>query len=85
MQLRNLNFTIHAFRQDAVKAKQAYQLATEGYLNYARQNTATQGNIYLDLFTDRRLKTYQNEAWFQEALNLEKAKYDALKEQYPRS
>ena len=81
----NLNFTIHAYNQDAIKAKQAYQLATAGYLDYLKQNAEIPGNIYLNLFTDRRLKAYQNETWFQEALTLEKGKYDALLGQYPRA
>ncbi len=81
----NLNFTIHSFNQDSIKAKQAYRLATEAYLDYAKQNTAVQGNLYLDLFTDRRLQTYQSETWFQKALILEKEKYDNLEGEYPRA
>ena len=55
------------------------------YLKNIQRNTDNQGNMYLDLFTDRRLKEYQQEAWFQEALDFEKGKYDALLRQYPRA
>ncbi len=82
----NINFTIHSFYQNTVAAAKAYQLATSEYLDYAQQAaTPPQGNIYLDLFTDRRLQVYQAEAWFQVALTFEKEKYDYLAREYPRA
>ena len=82
----NLNFTIHAFYQDSVKAEKAYQLATEGHLkDLTQEKTPPLDNLYLDLYTNRRLKKYQAYDWFQEALTLEKEKYDYLAREYPRA
>lgn len=82
----NIHFTIHSFYQDTTAAAKAYQTATLEYLKYAQQETnPPQGNIYLDLFTDRRLTPYQATDWFQSALALEKEKYDYLAGEYPRA
>ncbi len=81
----NLNFTIHSFYQDSVPAAKAYELATTDYLQYARQDSPPQNSLYLDLSMDRQLKVYQSTNWFQEALTVEKAKYDYLAGEYPRA
>ena len=81
----NLLFTIHSFNQDSLKAINAYQIATSEYLKYTNQDTPPKGNLYLDLFTDRRLQAYQTIDWFQKALNIEKRKYDYLAAEYPRA
>ncbi len=82
---QNAKFNVYYYRGEKDQAETAFQLATEEYLSYADTEAIPQGNIYLDLLKNRRLQQYQTKAWFKQALNVEKKKYDYLFNKYPRA
>jgi len=84
---QNAKFNVYYYQGATAQAEKAFQLATEEYLSYTDTDTEAipQGNIFLDLNNNRRLEAYKTKDWFQQALTVEKKKYDYLFNKYPRA